>query len=371
MKKAFSDIIERIKEEERKKVWKKIPDWSVLEDIRIPAKINLEQCSSAAAARFKADIAASLTGGSGVISDLTGGLGVDSWALSRVCDTLHYYERDSALLEAARENLSRLGCSNIVFHNEQTGPGSSFEKSALIYADPARRDSSGKKVFLLEDCSPDILTMIPALLEKAPQLLFKLSPMADITMLTERFEGRMSRLWVVSFGGEVKELLCLLERGFNGECSISVVENARTAFEFLPSQEREAVCEYAAGLEVGDHLAEPGAGLLKSGAFKLVCARFGLEKIDRSTQLYRSANPVDSPMFKSRRIIEILPMCGESIRSIGRRYPQAEVTARNLPVSSEALKKKMLVRSGGDKHIYAFSSLHQGRLIAVTVPEDA
>ena len=36
-----------------------------------------------------------------------------------------------------------------------------------------------------------------------------------------------------------------------------------------------------------------------------------------------------------------------------RSYPRAEVTARNLPLGSEALRKKLGVAPGGDAHIFA------------------
>ena len=40
------------------------------------------------------------------------------------------------------------------------------------------------------------------------------------------------------------------------------------------------------------------------------------------------------------------------MKEAGKRYPQAEVTARNIPMTSDLLRKKAGCASGGDVHLF-------------------
>ena len=100
-------------------------------------------------------------------------------------------------------------------------------------------------------------------------------------------------------------------------------------------------------------LFEPGKGLLKAGAFELPC-RYGLEKLGRHTHLYVGEEIPEElkPFGKVFRILEAVPLDKRSIKSIGQAYPQAEVTARNIPLTSDQLRTRLKVRSGGTVHIF-------------------
>ncbi len=185
---SFADILEKIVRSGSDKLAAKLPSWAGLA-IEVPASLNYQQCSSEATARYKA----SLVPEGARVADLTGGLGADSWAFSLRASAVWYNERDSVLLDAVKKNFAALGISNVVFN----GYDISLEDSGwqddlrafppdVIYLDPARRDFAGKKVFLLEDCSPDVVGLMPLLLGIAPLVMVKVSPMADITMLRRR-----------------------------------------------------------------------------------------------------------------------------------------------------------------------------------------
>ena len=51
-------------------------------------------------------------------------------------------------------------------------------------------------------------------------------------------------------------------------------------------------------------------------------------------------------------IVGVEPLNNRSMKEVGKRWPQAEVTARNIPMTSELLRKKMGCASGGDIHIF-------------------
>ena len=360
MKRSFADILSSLDEGRAQKVARKLPAWAAA-GIEIPSALALEQCSSSATASYKALLAGQAKQ-LHLLLDLTGGLGVDSWAFSQVAERVVYFEQNAELAAAAARNFAKLGADNIEVRNETVTPEMELPEADLIYADPARRSAAGRKVFLLEDCTPDILTLLPMLLRKAPAVLLKLSPMADLAMLAGRLGPTLREIHVVESDGEVKELLCLLVRDAEPaepQIIIAALPEPDNAFRFCASEERAAEAVYAAGVQAGDTLLEPCPALLKAGAFKLPCTRWGLQKLAPSTHLYLGEA---APFFKAWRVTEVLSFGAAAFRQLKARYPRAEVTARNLPLGSDALRKKLGVAPGGDVHIFA-CRLADGRAV--------
>lgn len=149
--------------------------------------------------------------------------------------------------------------------------------------------------------------------------------------------------------------------------------------------------QYAAEVRPGDTLLEPCPALLKAGAFRLPCARWGLLKLAPSTHLYLlpGANPTLSapgnpffpspganttssapgnPFFKARRVLEVLPFGAAAFKALKQRYPRADVTARNLPLGSAELQKRLGVASGGDVHIFGCRLANGSSTLLVTEP---
>ena len=349
------------------KLLDKVPEWSGTAGLKVPSSINAEQCSSSPAARYKAELAASACGvRKPRIADLTGGMGVDSFFFSRLAGEVLYVESNGDLAAAAAGNFRLLGATNIGTMNMSAGADPATEslldgfKPHLIYLDPARRSSAGGKVFLLEECRPDVIPMLPMLLRKAPAVLLKLSPMADLTMLRRRLGPPLSELHIVQSGGEVKEVLALLKRGSNdGEPHIVVAGTGSGAcFRFLPSEERASDAAFApeGSIRPGARFFEPGAALMKAGAFKLLCSRFSLSAFSPQTHLYLihdEALPDNiSTLGRIWEIEESLPFCSASIKEAGRLHPKADVSARGIPMKSDELRKRLGAVPGGESHIF-------------------
>ena len=383
----------------RRKLRDKVPAWYSHAGLVYPAKLSAEQCSSQDTAGYKAGLALRLHRGQAEncshlhrssravsildapedwnnplpapdlhIADLTGGLGVDSWAFSKVAGKVFYNEMDQALAHAARHNFLALSASGISVHNSTLSPGSAAElledfRPGIIFLDPARRADNGEKVFMIEDCRPDVFGLKDELLDISKYLMVKLSPMADISMVTEKLGRQCRELHVVASGGECKELLAVLDRDFHGECRIVVCSDAgradRGIFSFTRTEERAAPAVFVSGEEEASRssfLFEPGKALMKSGAFNLISSRFGIKKISRSTHLYLFSEETLAATLKDYgkvfRILEVLPMNGRGIRLAGEKYPEAEVSARNIRMSSDLLRKKLGTRPGDRYHIF-------------------
>ncbi len=363
----------------RRKLRLKVPEWYAVPSLRYPFRLSGEQCSSAETASYKAAVA-SVAGGR--IADLTGGLGVDSWAFSKVAAAVLYNEMKPELAAAAEHNFRELGVENVTVRNCRLEPGNVGEvldgfEPDIIFLDPARRSEDGRKVFRLEDCQPDVLQLLPELFSAAPLILLKLSPMADITLVCRQL-GSVREVHVVASDGECKELLLLLERGYEGNFTTVIYENGSIIQAVAEGgvlkpmatlglvRGRGPQAEPVGGVAKrrfenttlcdGVFLFEPGKALLKAGAFDLPC-RFGLEKMGRHTHLYTGQVPDElRPFGKCFEILEVLPLNNKTINELGKRYPQASVTARNIPLTSDQLRKKLGVKDGGTIHIFGLHS---------------
>ena len=371
-RKSFSDILADISDAESARMRRKVPEWSGVPGIEYPSRLCTEQCSSSATAAYKASLLRSISPDCRLLADLTGGLGVDAFFFSRVCGHVLYNEMDGVLAAAVERNFARLGVSNVTFSSVEVTPeslpGLVDCGPDVIFLDPARRGTAGRKVFLLEDCSPDLPALRDGLLAAAPDVLAKLSPMADIAMVCRRLGETVREVHVVGTDGECKELLVWMHRGWAGGCTtvagglrFTAQEEGGTAPRLLPGRPAPA------GV-----LFEPSTTILKAGCFNLLCDRLGISKLGRSTHLYWTDVPDESlrAYGKLFSIKEILPFDSHSVKALGKALPKCSVTARNLPVSSDALAKRMGVTPGGDAHVFAFTADYSDapseRLMAVT-----
>ena len=204
--------------ESRRKLKGKVREWHENPGLIFPLKLSAEQCSSSATGAYKADLAERIAGNSKerTIADLTGGLGVDSWFFSQKASKVIYNEMQQILCDAAGHNFKTLGASNISIINrtaeQETIDEILDEEADIVYMDPARRGEGGKKVFLIEECTPDVLTLKEIIFRHARHILIKLSPMADITMVCNRLGSTCREVHIVGTSGECKELLVWMDR---------------------------------------------------------------------------------------------------------------------------------------------------------------
>ena len=386
-----------------RKLKAKVPSWYRNPALIFPNSLCTEQCSSEFTAEAKVDSIRELvvedrgvteSGGclSGLkIADLTGGLGVDSHVFSRHFKEVLYNEMNPVLAEAAKHNFKALGCDNITVRSNMVCDGNAEGASAdcnpaspaellqdfgpdIIYLDPARRAADGKKMFRLEDCRPDILKLKGSLLQIARYIVVKLSPMADIGVVEEALGRQCRRIDVVSAANECKEIVAYVDREYDGECTVCAKCSGKGEFTFTRNEEEEACAALPSGDRTGwKYLLEPDRALMKAGAYKLICSRFGLAMLDRSTHYYVSDGIDGSTdgLFRRFRIIRIFPLDKSGIKAACREFPQAEVTARNIPISSDELRKRLKVTASDRIHMFGLkvssaSGTDSGNLLMVT-----
>ena len=333
--------------EGRERTADKLPTFASIPDWWYPVRLSCEQCSSELTARYKASLLSPLALGEGKeerFLDLTGGYGVDTYFLSEQFTHTDYVEQNEELCRIAAHNFALSQKSkverqklSIAIHNTTA---EDFLLSSpcgeagwgLIFLDPARRDSHGSKVFRIEDCTPNVVELLPTLLAHSKRLLIKLSPMLDLTQAVTSLSQVNWDIHIVAIKNEVKEVLLLS----GGTGQITTINLAQKDQAFVFTREEEQHC----GLDIRDgklanYLYEPNAAILKAGAYKLVAQRFGLHKLDVNTHLYTSRQFIENFPGRVWRITE------------KQNLKQANVLTRNYPLTPEQLKKKLHLRDGG------------------------
>ncbi len=348
----------------------KLPSWAAADGIVYPPHLNMEQCSSEATARYKSECLASrLDLSQATLIDLTGGFGVDFSIMSRSFAKAIYVERNAELAEVARHNFGVLSLSNVTavcadatefLHSlpQKTGE----EPLTVVYLDPARRDGNGKKVFRIEDCSPDIMGMRDELLSRADVVMIKFSPMLDWHMALSQLDHDVPawlgdinhEVHVVSTRNECKELVMVMSRTRGKKLPTTIVcSNDGQRFLAPCSPSKPTLWQGDAADVEGKCLLVPNASIMKAGVFGEVSREYGISMLGHDSHLYISDD--DLPQFPGRRfkIERVSTMNKKDLRKALEGMSQANVSARNFPLSTDALRKRLRLKDGGDTYLFA------------------
>ena len=350
----------------RRQIKEKLPTWYQQEQLLFPAKIAAEQCSSEQTALYKQQLVTE----EDTLCDLTGGLGIDSYYFSRRVKQVYYIERFPSYCEVARANMATLGARNVaVLEGDSTQWLDQLPAIDVFYVDPARRGEGNKRMFALSDCEPDLTQLLPRLLAKAPRVIAKLSPMADLRQ-TLALLPTTQAIHILSVKNECKELLFVIGR----EPRESAVPIHCVHLTKQAASDECFVCSLEAEQQAASHLAttlrrylyEPNASVLKAGAFKQVACQFPVEKLQVSSHLYTSDHYLDR--FPGRRfeVDEVIPFHSKSCKQLAGQSLQANVTTRNFPLTVEALRKKCRIREGGDIYLFATTGPKEEKLLIRT-----
>jgi hypothetical protein len=348
----------------RQKTAKKLPQWCANLNLIFPQAISVEQSSSEATALYKA----SIISGQKLI-DITGGMGVDCYYLSKRFAETSYFEQQLEVERTAAFNFRVLGAHNITTHQ-----GNSLELLATqspgadwIYADPARRDSNKAKVVSLADCTPDMIQNLPLLFTVASKILIKTSPLLDIDLAVKQL-GHVAEVHAVGYEHECKELLFILSKDnvpvepVIKAVVVGVQGNKISELTFSRQQENEATTEYC---PPRSYLYEPHAAMLKSGAFKMLSNLYGVKKLAPNSHLYTSETLC--PDFPGRTF-RITGVAKPDIKEITKliKTDKANLTLRNFPSKIQDLRKKWRLKEGGDFYLFATTLSDGSHVVIVT-----
>lgn len=350
-------LLEQIESKKRSK--KKLPNWFQTPNIYYPNKLNIEQTSSEITAEYKSHIIS----GNRII-DLTGGFGVDCFYFAKQFKTVTHCEINEELSEIVTHNFQQLRIENIktVASNGILYLQNTNSKFDWIYIDPSRRHDSKGKVFFLKDCLPNVPEHLNLLFEHSNNILIKTSPLLDLSIGINELK-HVKTIHVVAVNNEVKELLWILNKDTKeGDVQIETInikDDHKESFGFKFQEENSAKTSYSIPLT---YLYEPNAAILKSGGFNSVSEQLQIKKLHQHSHLYTSHEVIEFP-GRAFKIDKILPYNKKQFKKSG--IKKANITTRNFPESVENIRKKLIIKDGGDIYIFATTNFEDEKILII------
>ena len=342
--------------EARKKASEKLPDWTSNPALLFPKRLSIEQCSSQKTAQWKqAWIKQQIPEDQRtLLTDLSGGFGVDCWHMAQVFKQAQYVEQDPELCGIAGHNFNHLGGTPIAIFSQEaeTFLSHSTKIGGVAFIDPARRNERQQKLVALSDCSPDLVELMPLLKHHFDYVMLKLSPMLDVqAALKDLPDCRCLEVWAVQ--KECKELIVLLDftKAPPSEVPITARQEGYADFSFTREQERQVLCPLATHLET--YIYEPNVAILKAGAFQSVGSRNNIHKLHINSHLYTSEQL--HPAFPGRifRFIKDFGFKPKEVKAALMGLDACELTVRNFPLKAPELRKKLNLKDGGKHTLFA------------------
>lgn len=360
--------------EARRRLKNKLPEWYANPDLVMGGRIPAEQCSSEQTARYKH----SLVEGYHSLCDMTGGMGVDFWYMSRGMDEAIYSECQPHLCEAASHNFAALSASSadarpVISVREGVSTQMPVPDVDVIYLDPARRSDSGSRIYEIEDCIPNVIAWQDELLSHCKRLITKVSPMADVSRTLQRLRDVLA-VHIVSVRNECKELLIVQKGGQDTSLDPSAQEVIFHCVDFLAKGTVSfSFCQSALSVSTDvpivsalsdmHYLYEPDVSLMKAQAFAPLAHKFPVQMVDVNTHLFVSDQVIPDFPGRSFVIDQLIEFSSRQLKQLKRQIPQANIATRNFVLSPEELRSRSGIREGGSVYLFGCQAHQLGAVL--------
>ena len=382
---------------------RKLPKWAACDGVIFPPHLSMEQCSSEPTAQYKLNLATEWTcrieslelrvenselstqncrrqqfktqnstiKTSTRMTDLTGGFGVDFSFTSCAFAAATYVERNEQLCHIVEHNLPLLGLNNAtVVCADAVEYLSTVEPQTMLFLDPARRDEHGAKTVMLADCTPDVVQLLPKLLEKSRFTMLKLSPMLDWHKAVDDLQGTVREVHIVSVGGECKELLLVLSTVVESELKVycadlSTASDTSSLFVYTPGSSAP-VANSKLKTQNSKFVHEPNASIMKAGCFDELAAAYGVSPVSRNSHLFLSDEPVEGFPGRSFVVERVTTMNKGELRKALVGIEKANIATRNFPLTVAELRKRLKIKDGGDVYIFATTTAEGEHVLLIS-----
>ncbi len=273
------------------------------------------------------------------VVDLGCGIGADSLAMAGLGLRVTSIETDAETAAAAVANLAPFPEANVL-----TGDGLAIGLAELgadaIWLDPARRDSTGRRLKNPEQWSPklsvaiEIASRYPAAgIKVAPGIAHGLCP------------GDSHTQWI-SHDGDLLEAVIWLGAAAPTAGRSALVLRGNHSFTFESGADRaDQDLAPVPPAELGEYICEPDAAIIRCGGIARLCAEYGLSPVSANIA-YLSGDCPATPLITRFRVREVLPLevktLRKALRSAG--ITRLEIKKRGTDTDPEALRRKLALR---------------------------
>lgn len=288
----------------------------------------LQQATASAVARHRASRFADR-----VVHDVTCSIGADLFALSEVASVCVGSDLDPVRLAMARNNVP----GRLVVRADALRPVS---RAGAVTADPARRDSAGRRKWNPADFVPplDELSAVYAgvdlAVKCAPGIDFAVAPWAD-------------EIEVVSLDGAVREA-CLWTRGLAtaGVTRRASVLHGSESWTITDAEPDD--CPVAAP---GEWIIDPDGAVVRAGLVRHYAARHGLWQLDE--RIAYLSGSVPPPGIRAFRVLEHGHYTEKALKSLlrTRGIGRLEILVRGLDVDPNTLRKRLKLSGSAEASV--------------------
>ena len=302
----------------RKKAKNKLSELLQDRKFLFPKLFSAEQATHEIVAKFHG----TLFSESDEVLDMTMGLGVDDYYISKVASNVTGIELDNDISNISKYNYLRIAKNIEVINADSCEYIQHCNKQfSAIFIDPARRDANNKRLFSFADCLPNVIELLPYIQANSDKLFIKASPMLDISQSIRELK-HVSEIWIIAIKNSCKELLFKLDfKSSEARNNIIIhtinydIHTQQLDFELDEESSNLDFCNP----ETNMYLLEPNSSILKAGmANNLPNKISNIKKIDINSHLFLSQDKVQN--FPGRQFIinEIIPFKDKELKRLKR-----------------------------------------------------
>jgi len=284
----------------------------------------LQQASATPVARHRAQRLAGLD-----VHDVTCSVGADLVEIARVARRSLGSDVDPVRLEMARHNGTTAGVEFGLARADALHPVS---RSGVVVADPARRDSAGRRAWKPADFAPPLDGLVeaypgrPLSVKCAPGLDFAITPWADEVEL-------------VSLDGQVRESCLWRGLGTGVTRRATVLRSDGTQWTVTDAEPDELPTRAP-----GEWIVDPDGAVVRAGLVRHYAARHGLWQLDERIAYLTGDTP--PPGVRAFRVLEQGPYSEKALKAVLKRHDvgRLEILIRGLDVDPDALRRRLKPR---------------------------
>ncbi|RBM23484.1 SAM-dependent methyltransferase [Prauserella sp. PE36] len=281
----------------------------------------LQQASAAPVAAYRAR---RLSGRD--VHDVTCSVGADLVELAGSAARCVGSDVDEVRLAMAAHNCERAGVSPLLARADALRP---VTRDCVVVADPARRDSSGRRTWRPEDFVPALDDLAGAYVGR--DLVVKCAPGIDPAAVPWAREVEL-----ISLDGQVREA-CLWSDG------LATVARRATVLRSDGTQwtVTDADPDDAGVGEPGEWIVDPDGAVVRAGLVRHYGARHGLWQLDERIAYLTGDTP--PPGVRAFRVLEFDNYSEKGLRATLRRHDigRVEILVRGLDIDPNALRRRL------------------------------
>ncbi len=280
-----------------------------------------------------------------LVVDACCGIGADSIAFAQAGRDVIGLDIDPVRVAMARLNAEALGLKNVLFEVADVREG--VPDADLIFFDPGRRDTSGKRIFDVEDYEPPLATIGGW---RARMFLVKLSPGVDLAQL----QPYGNHVTFLSVSGELKEAVLRLSPAGNIDRHCAVIAGPNPLMPMLGLWCSDpSLPETAPISEPRSWLVEPDPAVIRAGLVANLANELGGAQLDPEIAYITTDAKPETPWARAWKIIDWMPFNAKKLKAYLRERNVGTVTVkkRGTAVTPEALIAKLKLNGSGSRTI--------------------